>query len=319
MLNRRVLKAAGAIAGAASLAAPFILTAHRARIGVLTVPLLKPGTLPRGRDSVSVLHITDMHLRPQQRAKAYWIQSLAELKPDLVINTGDNLGDPSAVPTVVRALEPLFQFPGVFVFGNNDYWAPKPPNVWSYLTGKTPSGKGKSKASPNPWRDLRSVFTEHGWVDLNNKGWDGMVGGVKASIWGVDDPHTHRDDPLSVKAPNPDADLTLALTHSPEPRVLDQFVHHRYSMAFAGHTHGGQICLPNGMPLVTNCGIGTGWARGLEYYIGMRLLVSEGLGESKYFPVRLFCPATAYLVKITEMSQEEWEEEMEDDMEYFDY
>ena len=61
---------------------------------------------------------------PRQRDKQQWLRALAELAPDAVVVTGDFLADRHAVPAVLDALAPLGSFPGMFVLGSNDYYAP---------------------------------------------------------------------------------------------------------------------------------------------------------------------------------------------------
>ena len=82
--------------------------------------------LPSGAAPLRVLHLSDLHLVPGQRAKADWVRSLAALEPDLVVTTGDNLAHPDAVPAVLDAYRDLLEIPGVFVLGSNDYFAPFP-------------------------------------------------------------------------------------------------------------------------------------------------------------------------------------------------
>jgi predicted MPP superfamily phosphohydrolase len=84
--------------------------------------------LPEGREPFRILHLSDIHFVPRQKAKWEWLRSLAQLKPDLVVNTGDNLSHPKAVDPLLAALAPLMEFPGVFVPGSNDYYAPKLKN-----------------------------------------------------------------------------------------------------------------------------------------------------------------------------------------------
>src|SRR6201990_2711035 len=83
----------------------------------LTMPVLSPGSSP-----LKVLHISDLHMRPTQRRKQAWLRELVSLEPDLVVNTGDNLAHPKAVPAVVQSLSELLSVPGIFVFGSNDYF-----------------------------------------------------------------------------------------------------------------------------------------------------------------------------------------------------
>ena len=78
------------------------------------MPVLTPGSTP-----LRVLHLSDIHMRPTQRHKQAWLRELARWEPDLVVNTGDNLSHPKAVPAVVQSIGDLMSFPGVFVFGSN--------------------------------------------------------------------------------------------------------------------------------------------------------------------------------------------------------
>ncbi|KQB84507.1 metallophosphoesterase [Corynebacterium oculi] len=261
-----------------------------------TLPLLPPGTL-RGKPEFRLLHLSDLHMIPGQSAKIAWVSALDALEPDLVVNTGDNLSDQRGVHAVLAALGPLLQRPGLFVFGTNDYWAPRPVNPLRYLLG----GKRTPSYIDLPWKGMRAAFLEHGWRDANQARHEFQVGHVRIAAAGVDDPHHNLDDYAAIAgAPNPEADLTLALSHSPEPRVLHQFAQDGYQLALSGHTHGGQICLPGGKALLTNCGIDTERASGLHDFEGMSMHVSNGLGTSKYAPVRLFCRPSATLLRITE-------------------
>ncbi|HEY7042713.1 MAG TPA: metallophosphoesterase, partial [Nocardioidaceae bacterium] len=89
------------------------------RLRETTVPCL-----PDGVEPLRVLHLSDIHLTPAQERKQEWLESLAALEPDLVVNTGDNLGHVDSVPVLVQSLGALLDTPGVFVFGSNDYWGP---------------------------------------------------------------------------------------------------------------------------------------------------------------------------------------------------
>lgn len=264
------------------------------------LPLLEPGTLRRakaGKRSFDILHVSDLHMIPGQRQKAEFVSSLDALDPDLVINTGDNLSDEQAVPWVLDALGPLLDRPGAFVFGTNDYWAPRPVNPLKYLTG--------TKREPSyvdlPWQGMRAAFIERGWRDATHQRLEFKASGVRLALAGVDDPHHQLDEYAQVAgAPNRDADLSIALLHAPYRRVLDAFEADGYQLALAGHTHGGQIRLPGGKAIVTNADIDRRRASGLHRYGRMWMEVSQGLGQSKYAPVRLFCPPAATLLRVAE-------------------
>ncbi|RJQ74136.1 metallophosphoesterase [Pseudonocardiaceae bacterium YIM PH 21723] len=256
-----------------------------------TLPVLPDGAAP-----LRILHISDLHMLPGQLSKQRWVAKLAELQPDLVVNTGDNLAHMKAVPSVIRALDPLLDFPGVFVFGSNDYYAPKPKNPARYLV---PSNK-RVHGIKLPWQDLRAAMTERGWLDLTHMRRLVDVSGRTVAAAGVDDPHLKRDryDQIAGQ-PDPRADLRLGVTHSPEPWVLDSFAQDGYDLVLAGHTHGGQLCVPGYGALVTNCGLDRSRAKGPSRWGSrMWLHVSAGLGTSPYAPVRFACPPEASLLTL---------------------
>jgi predicted MPP superfamily phosphohydrolase len=254
-----------------------------------TLPLLPLGIRP-----LRILHVSDLHLTPGQESKKRWVSELASLEPDLVVNTGDNLAHPKAVPGVLAALGPLLEKPGLFVFGSNDYFGPTPKNPMRYLR---PSER-RIHGEPLPWRDLRAAFVEHGWQDATHQRVFLDVDGVRVGASGVDDPHLGLDRYDSIAGPIT-ADLRLGLTHSPEPRVLDSFAADGYDLVLAGHTHGGQLRLPGYGALVTNCGIDRSRARGASRWgARMHLHVSAGLGTSPFAPVRFACPPEASLLTL---------------------
>src|SRR4051812_4319300 len=257
----------------------------------VTMPVLTPGSSP-----LRVLHLSDFHMRPQQRHKQAWLRDLARWEPDLVINTGDNLAHPKAVPSVVQALGDLLSVPGLFVFGSNDYFGPKPKNPANYLFNKSRRITGE----PLPWQDLRAAFTERGWLDMTHTRREIEVKGQLIAAAGVDDPHLKRDRYDTVAGPpNPAANLTLGLTHSPEPRVLDRFAADGYQLVMAGHTHGGQLCLPFYGAVVTNCELDRSRAKGPSRWgAHTQLHVSAGLGTSPFAPLRFCCRPEATMLTL---------------------
>lgn len=292
---RPVLAATGlsAASGAAALAYAHYVELNAFRVHHIQLPVLRPGA-----GTLKVLHISDLHMLPEQRAKQAWVAGLSALKPDLVVNTGDNLGDSKAVPAVLRALDPLLHVPGIFCFGTNDYFGPRPVNWLKYLTGK----KRKVSDEKLPWEGMRAAFIEHGWHDATHQRLNFKVAGVNVSVAGVDDPHHDLDDYDQVAGqPHPDTDLAIGLTHSPEPRVLDRFAEDGYNLVLAGHTHGGQVCLPGGKAIVTNCGIDRSRVAGVSRWTERTWLhVSNGLGTSKYAAIRFFCPPSATMLHLVE-------------------
>jgi predicted MPP superfamily phosphohydrolase len=153
-------------------------------------------------------------------------------------------------------------------------------------------------------------FTAAGWRDLTN-GLDGLsVGDLRLALAGVDDPHLWREELDRVAGPaDPTADVRLALTHSPYLRVLDHFAANGWDAVIAGHTHGGQVCLPGGRALTTNCDLEPARARGLHRHPADSapgdegtawLHVSAGLGTNPYIRVRVACRPEATLLTLTD-------------------
>ena len=292
----------GALAGTAALAYSTLVEVRWFALRYVDLPVL-----PAGQRELKVLHLSDLHLTPAQDRKRRWLAGLASLEPDLVVNTGDNLAHMQAVPAVLDALGGLLDVPGVFVFGSNDYFAPSLRNPVKYLL---PDDGSRNTHTPVlPWRDLRDGFLDHGWLNLTNRKETLKVGDTTFSFAGVDDPHLEYDDLTAVAGPaDQAADLRVGVTHAPYLRVLDQFAADGYETVFAGHTHGGQLCLPGKGALVTNCDLDTGRAKGLHRHpkdapVGRPgsswLHVSGGLGTSPYAPVRFCCRPEATLLRLT--------------------
>lgn len=260
--------------------------------------------LPIGADPVRVLHVSDLHLLPGQQKKVDWVRSLAGLRPDLVVNTGDNHSHPDAWPRVLEAYEPLLGVPGVFVWGSNDYLAPKMKNPLSYFSG--PSDPVQPESAPDrelPWRTLGAAFAQAGWQDLTHRAVTLPVKGMPFAFRGTDDGHLGRDRYAEVAGPaDPDAVLNLGVTHAPYLRLLDAFATDRMDLILAGHTHGGQVCLPGIGALVTNCDIDAPRVKGLSTHTAgghtSALHVSAGLGTSPFAPYRFACRPEATLLTL---------------------
>jgi len=126
------------------------------------------------------------------------------------------------------------------------------------------------------------------------------IDGREVDVRGVDDPHISRDRYEEVAGPfDVQADLRLGITHAPYLRVLDGMSQDGAQLILAGHTHGGQLCVPGVGALVTNCDLPRQQAKGVSAYDGSTLHVSAGLGNSPYAPVRFACRPEASLLTLT--------------------
>ena len=280
------------VAGAATLAYASLIERNAYALRRFDVPVLPPDAEP-----LRVLHLSDLHLTPGQRRKQDWVAALAGLDPDLVIVTGDNMAHPGAIPGLARAYSALLQYPGAFVFGSNDYAGPVFKNPLGYFDKNRPYVQGVEL----PYEELRLMLTEAGWADLNNARTTLKAGGRTVELVGVDDPHVQRDTyPAVAGRVDRAADLHIGVTHTPEPFVLDAMAADGFSLLLAGHTHGGQVCVPGVGALVTNCGLDRRMAKGLHRWPGSPawLHVSAGLGTHPTAPVRFACRPEASLLTL---------------------
>ncbi len=284
--------AAGTVAGGAALAYASLVERNLFTLRRVDVPLLEPDAEP-----LRILHLSDLHMMPGQRRKQQWVAELIGTDPDLVVVTGDNMANPDAVPGVLRALQPLLDLPGAFVFGSNDYKGPVWKNPLLYLLPDREYVQGVEL----PAEELRTAFLTAGWADLNNARTVVKAGGRSVELVGVDDPHVDRDDYPSVAGPaSLGADLHVGVTHTPASRVLNAMAADGFELMLAGHTHGGQVCIPGYGALTTNCDLPHSMAKGLHRWPGSQawLHVSAGLGTHPTAPVRFACRPEATVLTL---------------------
>ena len=297
----RGLGGVGAI-GVGCLAYAGLYEINAFRLRRVTVPVL-----PAGADPLRVLHISDLHLRPADRARQQWVSRLAALEPDLVIDTGDHLAAPDAVPFVTRTLGRLLDVPGVFVWGSNDYFAPTFKNPLRYFAG--PSRREQNRPKDLPWQDLRRELTSAGWLELTNSSASVTVNGLRIGFRGTDDAHLGRDRYQAVAGPvdRSAVDLAVGVTHAPYLDVVNAMTADGLDLIVAGHTHGGQVCVPGYGALVTNCDLDVGRVKGLSSNSAgghtAALHVSAGVGTSPYARIRFACPPEATLLSLVGKDQ----------------
>ncbi len=251
--------------------------------------------LAPGQPPLTVLHLSDLHMTAADTRRKAFLERLAAEPVDLVVLTGDMLGEPAGLGPVLEALGRFRPRLGaVAVLGSNDYFAPRFLNPLNYFLG--PSSRRHRSAPGNPWRELVAGLEARGWTVLANG--RGQLGDVELA--GLDDPHIRRDDARVLVPANGDARprLRLGVVHSPYRRALDAFERNGYGLVLAGHTHGGQVCLPGVGALVTNCDLPREQVRGLSRWRSSWLHVSAGLGTSKYAPFRFACRPEASLLTV---------------------
>ena len=255
--------------------------------------------LPKGHAPIRVLHFSDLHLTPARKTEIADIKSFAALKPDLVISTGDFLAHMDAVPVALDALEPLLDTPGLFVFGSNDYYAPKPKNPLKYLL---PDHGDRVHGEDLPWPELDLGLQARGWKNLNHHRATITINRTTIEARGTDDAHLEFDDYSLVAGFPETCDIAIGVTHAPYLRILEGMSEDGLDAIFAGHTHGGQVRLPwigGSRALTTNCDLPNWRARGLTKFGDEPYLhVSAGMGTSPFARIRVASPPEVSLVTL---------------------
>lgn len=282
-----------------------------------TLPILPSKSAP-----IRILQLSDLHLAPWQTNKINWVRSLASLRPDLVVLTGDLMGHLQARHALLHALQPLLESsPTVFVHGSNDYYAPMWKNPVKYVL--EPSRLSTRKPDIDN-AALTNGLEELGAINLNNNASALTIRGTELELLGLNDPHIRYDHADTMRAalaalppqerdtektseeakdatPLP-APLRIGVVHAPYQDALGALLSEGADLLLAGHTHGGQVRVPGVGALTSNCDLPTDQARGLSvWYDAHRaafLNVSAGLGNSIYAPVRLACRPEASLLTL---------------------
>lgn len=257
--------------------------------------------LPPGSAPLRLLHVSDIHLLPRQARKRDFLTGLAGLQPDVVVTTGDNISSADAVEPLVDSLGRLVDVPGVFVFGSNDFELPRFNLPVKYLFGS--SGPSKRTPDPLPTDALRAALEGIGWTYVEERRAELQVAGQTIRFRGTGDAHHDRDDYAAVAGPASDDVLEVGVTHAPYRRILDAMTADGVPLILAGHTHGGQVCVPGHGALVTNCDLPPEHAKGLfEHTAGghtAQVHVSAGVGMSPFAPYRFACPPEVTLLTLT--------------------
>lgn len=248
--------------------------------------------LPPGSPTIRILQISDTHLRPAQKRLIGFLEGLSFESYDLVIATGDLLGDPRSVDITVALLDGLKgRYGRLFVLGSADYYAPRFKNYLDYFRGKRKLGTRR-----NPTLKFTDALAQAGWTDLTNSDIEVDIGGMKIQITGLDDPYMGRDDP-SLLVRRDDADVAICVVHDPAPFL--EASRASYDLVISGHTHGGQVRVPKIGALVTNSELPRQLAKwSTPMPRGGMLFVSPGLGTGRYAPFRFLSRPEASILEL---------------------
>ena len=275
---------AGVVLGSYSFVEPY-----RFRLAGKTVPMR------HGAPGLTVLHISDTHLRYGDRMLPRFLERVPEmlgLIPDIVAVTGDLIEDDEAIENLVGALARIEARIGrFFVYGSHDYFIATQRSYLKYFTGRPPS-KAPRRRDEKP---MTEALEAKGWVNVMNRTEVVTTDTGRIRISGVADPYLgwHRTDHIERGR---DDDLAIALVHTPD--VVSEWALNAFDLALAGHTHGGQVRIPGVGALVTNCSLPAALASGLARVGKTWLHVSPGLGTGRFAPIRFNCRPEATLLHL---------------------
>lgn len=243
-----------------------------------------------GPQTLTLLHLSDLHFTRSERKKARFLSGLP--KADVTVVTGDFLAEPEAVEAAAAAVGPVRgRLASWFVLGSNDYFEPRPLNYFAYFYQRPRHRTARRGRAP----DLVAALESDGWQDLTNVRSETSIGGLPIELLGLDDAHIRAQDYRVAPRQAPDR-FGIAVMHSPDSAAEAAAL--GYSLLLAGHTHGGQVCLPGFGALVTNCSMPARIVKGLARLGDAVLHTSPGLGTSKYAPFRFACRPEATLLEL---------------------
>lgn len=233
---------------------------------VLAIP-----QLPDVFEGFRVLQISDLHLDMNGDLTDVLIQRIEALDYDICVLTGDYRA--KTYGPIDDALEQLRRLKGTIkgevyaILGNHDSIRMVP--------GMEALG-------------YRLLLNESVTIERH---------GECIHLAGIDDPHYYRVDNIEKASDQlPPEGVSILLAHSPE--VYLQAAHSGFDAYLCGHTHGGQICLPGGVPMMVNASAPRDFCRGSWRYNGMQGYTSRGSGVS-VVDVRFNCPPEVTVHQLT--------------------
>lgn len=269
-----------------------------------TLPL--PG-LPPALEGLKLLHVSDLHAGMpglNDRAIARFVAKAAGTGADLVLFTGDMVNKKRDITPYLELLARVESRYGKFaVLGNHDHGMRKTvlEDLSRRLTGRSNPRARDEVAGEDLSETVASArrhLSQAGIRLLDNECVRLTINGADIQVCGVDDfqygyalmEKTERQVDRSIP-------LRLLLTHSPD--AIGHVISDEYNLLLAGHTHGGQICLPHptrGRILLSTSG--SGFGDGIYRRQGMTMHVSRGVGTT-LVPLRLLSRPEITLLELT--------------------
>jgi uncharacterized protein len=224
--------------------------------------LVKASELPEAFHGFSILHLSDLHCDISRGAMRRLAERLETLSYDVCVLTGDYRGETfgpfETTLAAIAELRPQIRGPVYGILGNHD------------SIRMLPSLESM---------DIKMLMNEADTIER---------AGQRIHIAGVDDAHFYRADNVEKAAARiPHDEFSILLSHTPE--IYRQAAHAGFDLLLGGHTHGGQICLPGGIPITLDAVLPRRLGAGPWTHHAMHGYTSVGVGTS-VVPVRFNCP-----------------------------
>ena len=218
--------------------------------------------LPQAFDGYTILQLSDLHVEMSEAAMQRVIELVGSVDYDLCILTGDyrakTYGPYDGTLAGIVKLRAALKGTIYGVLGNHD--------TICLVPGLEDMG-------------IKVLLNESETIER---------GGEHIHLAGIDDAHFYRVDNIEKAAANiPHEEYSILISHTPE--IYRQAAHADFNLLLSGHTHGGQICLPGGIPVTLNSVLPRSMGAGPWQHHDMIGYTSVGAGSS-IVPVRFNCP-----------------------------
>jgi hypothetical protein len=218
--------------------------------------------LPKAFDAFTIIQLSDLHVEMSEAAMERVVDLLREARYDVCVLTGDYRGRTCGpYDTTLAGMAPVIaalKGPIYGVLGNHD--------TICMVPGLEAMG-------------IRMLLNESVVIER---------GGERIHLAGIDDAHFYGMDNIEKAAATiPHDEFSILVSHTPE--VYRQAARADFDLLLGGHTHGGQICLPGGIPITLDSVLPRSMGAGAWKYRDLIGYTSVGAG-SAVVPVRFNCP-----------------------------
>jgi uncharacterized protein len=245
-----------AFAGAICFMYAYFIEPYRLQVNTIEIQSSK-----LKNSGLRIVHISDLHCDKEQRLEGRVVEVINNLKPDIIVFTGDSINTPKAKPLLDKTMNSLKARLGKFVVrGNNDVWYRRRHNL-------------------DPFIDSGFTVLDNQSVLIEDNGQKYYIRGQRSTS-----SHTYLGPGNEIS----DDSFNIFLYHHPD--MIEKLGGSGFDLYLAGHTHGGQVALPFYGALITLTKHGKKYESGHYKFGEMDIYINRGTGmEGNYAPRVRFC------------------------------